>query len=458
MCWFPAYASSHPDRHGYSQKVKATCFEKYGVENPNTIGVSQDAKIKTWIQNYGVDHPMKSSKIKEKAKWSRIRLHAQTIQDPEMRKNYLDFNEDPVSYIKEKFNHKPTLIELSETLGGLDPTSVSSRIPTHEHKLLGRYQSTMEREVTNFLKELDPDINIVIHDRKSITPYELDIYLPDYNFAIECDPTSSHNSTINVFDNTSDPLDKNYHKQKSMKCIENGIFLMHIFGYDWSTRKNVIQSMIRNKLGYTFSKYYARNLKVVNLSHEDCIEFLKDNHLQKGLSSQIRLGLLSDEGELLSVMTFNHIRHTIGKFYDCDRMNQWELSRFCNKLDSNVIGGASKLFKYFIKTYEPEVVISFSDIAHTEGRLYSILGFHKDSITEPSYVWVNLNSDGWYNRVSCQKRNLPKLLNDPNLDIDNKTEQMIMSEHGFVQVFDSGKIKWLWKNTCKGAIADVSCQ
>ncbi len=432
------------------EKFKTTCKAKYGVERPICTDEVQAAIKETWMKNYGVEHPMKSPDIQLKARWSRIKLHADSIIDPELRQNYLDFNEDPASYIRTKFDHKPSLIEISETLGNLDPTSISSRIPIQDHVLLGNYQSTMERDVTRFLKELDPNINLVIHDRKMIHPYELDLYLPEYRFAIECDPTSSHNSTINVFDPKSDPIDKNYHKEKSRRCIENNIFLMHIFGYDWSTRQHVIKSMIRNVLGCNSNKYYARKLKVVEVSHENCVQFLNSNHLQKGLSSSVRLGLISEDAELLSVMTFNHTRHTIGKS-NSDDNTCWELSRFCNKLGCSVVGGASKLFKYFIENYQPLKIISFSDIAHVKGSLYSTLGFCEDSITEPGYVWVNLNSDGWYNRVSCQKQNLSKLFNEPELDTVNKTEQMIMSEHGFVQVFDSGKIKWTWENISKGA-------
>ena len=207
------------------EKVKNTCRSRYGVENPNSNNVNLEAKRKTWMEHYGVDHPMKSKEIKEKVRKSRIQLHANTIEDPQERQNYLKFREDPVGYIQTKFDHKPSLIEISETLGNLDPTSVSSHIPLEHHNLLGNYQSTMERDLTRFLKEVNPDINIIIHDRKEIYPYELDIYLPDYKFAIECNPTSSHNSTLNVFDPKSDPLDKNYHHDKSLQCINREIFL-----------------------------------------------------------------------------------------------------------------------------------------------------------------------------------------------------------------------------------------
>ena len=423
-------------------RAKQTCLERFGSENPNSTDVVLAAKRKTWMEHYGVDHPLKSPEVKERVRWARIEYHARTIEDPQLRQNYLEFSKDPVNYVMTHFDHKPSIIEVSETLGNVDPTSVSAHIPLEYHNLLGNYQSTMEREITAFLKEINPNINFVIHDRKEIYPFELDLYLPDYNFAIECDPTASHNSTINVFDPKSDPIDRNYHKDKSTRCTDRGIFLMHIFGYDWSTRQDVVKSMIRNRLGLSTCKYYARKLKVVDISHEDCITFLNNNHLQRGLTAPVRIGLLSENNELISVMTFNHIRHTMGK--SISNFDSWELSRFCNLQNTNVVGGASKLFSYFIKKYTPQIIVSFSDIAHTTGKVYPILGFHKESVTEPSYVWVNLNSDIWYNRVSCQKQYLPKLFNEPDLDIKNKTEQMIMSEHGFVQVFDSGKIKWMW--------------
>lgn len=55
---------------------------------------------------------------------------------------------------------------------------------------------------------------------------------------------------------------------------------------------------------------------------------------------------------------------------------------------------------------------------------------------------MNLSNDFYLNRLSTQKKNLRKLFNDPELDIENQTEQQIMSSHGFVQVFDSGTIRW----------------
>ena len=82
--------------------------------------------------------------------------------------------------------------------------------------------------------------------------------------------------------------------------------------------------------------------------------------------------------------------------------------------------------------------------------LYETLGFTSSGTTRPSYVWVNLKDDTYYNRVTCQKRYLSKLFNDDTLDTKSKTEKMIMLEHGYVQVYDSGKTKWIWTRSCCG--------
>lgn len=140
-------------------------------------------------------------------------------------------------------------------------------------------------------------------------------------------------------------------------------------------------------------------------------------------------------------MTFGSTRSTIGKKDDVS----WELLRFCNKVDTCVVGGASKLFKHFVNKYEPRRIVSFSDVAHTSGKLYPILGFNYLRTSDPGYVWVDTKTDKAYHRMNAQKRNIQKFLHDENIDLSN-SESQIMIEHGFVKVFGSGNDVWEWKN------------
>lgn len=144
-------------------------------------------------------------------------------------------------------------------------------------------------------------------------------------------------------------------------------------------------------------------------------------------------------------MTFSRMRNTIGTD-GTDLADCWELVRFCNSKNTVVVGGASKLFKYFIKIYKPKRIRSFSDRAHTSGKLYENLKFVKLRVSDPGYVWVKLNSDKAYSRLNAQKQNIKKFLQDDTIDL-SKTETQIMIEHKFVQVFDSGTILWEWKNS-----------
>lgn len=91
-------------------------------------------------------------------------------------------------------------------------------------------------------------------------------------------------------------------------------------------------------------------------------------------------------------------------------------------------------------------MISFSDKAHTKGALYSTLGFQQVSQSDPGYVWVNIYTEEYKSRVSCQKHNLPKVFDDvTEEDMNTKSEREIMIEHGYAQVFDSGAIRWEWR-------------
>ena len=115
----------------------------------------------------------------------------------------------------------------------------------------------------------------------------------------------------------------------------------------------------------------------------------------------------------------------------------WELSRFCCKANCNVIGGASRLFKYFMDTYKPNSVISYSNIAHTRGNLYKMLGFTLHEITPPNYVWCNGHET--LSRYQCQKH---KLLEQ---GYKGNSETEIMHNRGYYRIYDCGNKVWIIK-------------
>lgn len=141
-------------------------------------------------------------------------------------------------------------------------------------------------------------------------------------------------------------------------------------------------------------------------------------------------------------MTFSKPRGTLG-YSSRYGENIWELTRFCTKLYTNCVGGASRLFIHFIREYAPNMVTSFSNNSNTTGDVYPILGFRKVGEVQPGYVWVSLKDDTYLSRVACQKHNLPRLFNE-SVDINNQTEKQIMEDHGYARVWNSGLLKWVW--------------
>lgn len=433
----------------FAEKSKQTCLQRYGVTSYTKTPEFIEKTIKTCRERYGVDWYMQTPEYKESVVSTCMKKYGvpnagmyedfivDKMKNPENLQELMAFRKNPSQYVSSHFDAPPTILQLSDYIG-VSETTIGDIILTRGLEDIVTYQySRMEDELYDFLSEHISTKDIIRNTYAVIPPYELDVYLPNYNLAIECDPTSTHNSTLGIY--KSPPKDSNYHKMKTDLCESVGVRLIHIFGYDWINHKDTCKSIILNALGLTTIRYYARKLNVQLVSGNDAHIFLSENHRQGAVHCKVRLGLYCAD-ELVALMTFSKLRHTIGTGND-DTSECWELVRFCNKNYTSVVGGASKLLSYFIKNYSPKEIRSFSDRAHTTGALYRALGFTELRRSDPGYVWVSQKTNKAYSRYNAQKQNIAKFLHDPNVDL-SKTEVAIMSEHGYVQVYDSGTITW----------------
>lgn len=257
--------------------------------------------------------------------------------------------------------------------------------------------------------------------------YELDIYVPSENFAIEYNGLYWHSEIAKY---------KNYHLRKTDECNSKGIRLFHIFEDEWLEKSEIIKSMLSNIFGKTEHKIYARKCEIKEISTNDAKSFLNENHLQGYCVSKYRLGLFFNN-ELISVMTFGKSRHFVG--HNEDKM---ELLRFANKININVIGGASKLFSHFIKKYNPKEIISYADRRWSKGNLYTKLGFELDKVTPQNYFYIPYNGLKRINRFSLRKNILVEKYGCPK----DMTEKEFCKRNGYYRVYDCGNLKFIWKN------------
>ena len=285
--------------------------------------------------------------------------------------------------------------------------------------------SNWENEIADFLREFGFEVDQ--SNRALLNGKELDIVLYQFNLAIECDGLRWHSEEFNS--------DKNYHLSKTLECEKHGIRLIHIFEDEWLNKSDIWKSMLSNMLHKTKNKVYARKCKLKNVSVKDKNLFLNENHIQGMSNSSVNLGLYYND-ELVSLMTFGKPRINMGG----DKTEgSWELVRFVSKKNTVVVGGANKLFKWFIEHYKPNKVISYSDNRWAKGNVYSKLGFAHDHDSAPNYFYVVSNKRE--NRFKYRKDRLVAEGYDKN-----KTEHEIMLERKIYRIYDCGCKAWIWKN------------
>jgi hypothetical protein len=420
------------------KKYKQNLKEKYGVENPFLVKEFKDKAKQTCLDKYGNEIASKNDNISKKIsnklkgrildrktfvdiKWEKL-LEYEKISDmkPLFDKQYLEDNKLQHAY-KNKFIFQckkcSSLTEVYLSNGYLPSCNCS------EYK----GYSLIEDEIITFLKE--NNIENISLNRRDIIPnrLEIDIYLPDYNLAIEVNGVYWHSESMGKY--------RDYHLYKTEQCLEKNIELIHVLDFEWLFKKPIIKSILSNRLKLNNNKIYARKceIKIIN-NIKELKDFLNENHIQGYTHSSINLGLYHNK-ELISVMTFAKNRFK-------KQSNELEMIRFCNKINSNVIGGANKLFNYFIKNYNQNniPIISFADRRFFSGNLYEKLGFEFDKFTDPSYIYWKDNKI--LNRMSCQKHKLNKLLDIFN---PNKTEYENMKDNGWRRVWDCGNSKFIWK-------------
>lgn len=284
-------------------------------------------------------------------------------------------------------------------------------------------KSKGEIELLEFIRELLPNKNIINNDRTILNPQELDIYIPEYKIAIEYNGLHWHSTENNK------PND--FHINKTNKCLSKGIQLIHIFEDEWINKKDIVKSRLRNLFGLNEYKIYARNTEIKIVENKETKEFLIKNHIQGFIGAKISLGLYEND-ELVSLMTF---RTYSKKINDIKSIYHFELSRFCNKLNTNVVGSASKLLNYFEKNYKPKLIISYADRRWSMGNVYELLNFELKHISKPNFYYIQ---DGIrLSRLNFQKH---KLIHKYNCDIKITGPEFIKNNLNMNTIFDSGNL------------------
>ncbi len=331
-------------------KCEQTCLKKYGVKN---IYQSEEIKNKikqtnknkygkefyfqteefknkfksTMIKNYNVIHPMFSDKIKSKMQKKCLEKYG---VDSFTKQLDLFYDKETIEILQNKktleylhHNKRKKLIEIAQDLN-IHKSTIAKYFKKHNIKVINHANYSMaEKEIINIID----NPNMLTNTREIITPYEIDIYIPDYKLAIEFDGLYWHANK-----------DKNYHLMKSQLCDKKKINLFHIFENEWidPIKKEIWKSLIHKKINQNILTI-NNNLICRKVSAIQAKGFMNNNHLKGYVKNCINLGIFYGK-QLFSMMLIKR-----------NKSNDYKILRYCDKNNTKINGSFNLMIDFFIK-------------------------------------------------------------------------------------------------------------
>lgn len=428
---------SRDPRSGVYEKAKLTNLKKYGTtcyftskENieklsKNGRGLANPKtkeKIKqTNLQRYGVENVFANPDIKEKIKETHNKKYGGNFHTVALG-NKLDKLQD-ADYCR-GLADQFCMSTICEMLGVASNT-VYKYFERHGITHFHSSRSNQEVEIVDFIQSLGIT-NMIVNDRQTLKPFEIDVLLPDFGVGIEMNGVYWHSEKAGCR--------PNYHLEKKQKALEKNINLIQVFENEWVMKQNLVKSRIRSILGLNEHKIPARKCKIKLIENTEKTKFLNENHLQGNCKSSVNLGLYF-ENNLVACMTFAKTRF--------DKSADYEMMRFCSLQNTTVTGAFQKLLKYFRSSNSFPSIVSYADLRWGNGDVYKNNGFQQIAKSKPSYFYFKGSSLVLENRMNYQKGRLAKML--PETFDANLSEWDNMKKAGYNRIWDCGTSKWIIK-------------
>ena len=397
-------------------KIKATSLERYGVDNPSKSDVIKNRIVESNRKNLGVDYPMQSKDVMDKSRATSFEKYGTEYPNQsEIVKSKIDastLEHYGVNRACKLDEFKQKIVDTNRERYGVDYTCL-----IYSGKLKGN-DSSYNRSFAELL-----DINNITYEREFL----LQKYSYDFkvgNTLIEIDPTATHNTYFSPYGGNR--IDVNYHRDKTKLAKDNGYSVIHIF--EWDDINKVMQ-LLKNRV-----TIYARKCEVRMVSEVDTGNYLDTYHLQGTCRGQkIRLGLYYNN-QLVSLMTFGKSRF--------NKNCEYELLRYC--ASHNVVGGAEKLFKYFVDTYKPNSVVSYCDTSKFSGKVYDTLSFEFIKTNKPRKHWYSMKERRHITDGLLLSQGYDRLFKESH-GKGTSNEELILAR-GYLPVYDCGQSTYIWRN------------
>lgn len=231
------------EHNGRGLTCSRSCCAKMQIQrrgSPFARKDVQEKSKKTMIERYGVPYAQMNDKIKDKTRESEGAQRTKFKKGQDYREFWI--NRLGVDNPQKDMNiRSKTVKTMKKRYGGNAPLS-SKKILRRAIRTSLSYNK-YEKEIKDYIKNLDPDIRIISNTKELLVNpdtncrLELDIYLPDYNLAIEIMGIYFHNYSIF-------PEKEKRDKLKFELCKEKGIELIQI----WTDKVDEGKFVLENKI------------------------------------------------------------------------------------------------------------------------------------------------------------------------------------------------------------------
>lgn len=383
------YGVSYPAQNkAVVEKQKETMQENYGVEHPAQSLLLQEKRKATLQEKYGVASPFQLPGVMEKSKKSAQENARKILETGETVAEWLTHITD---------TNKPSYQYISSRLLGQSIVSVVVL-----HQLLANYAS---RKTS--LECLGEQLLETKHYNKTVpeTRYKPDYKLSDAVFV----------NVDGLYWHSENNKKSSYHSDMRLAFEKKGFSILQFREDEITQKPSIVRSIVRNKIGATAKKVFARKCYIGQVPQSLAGKFLQENHLMGSIKAK-HVGLFEKQtGRLVSILSYKTF-----KTGNCN------IERFCSEVDLVVVGGFSKLMNSVKTDANISQVSYWTDLRYGTGNHLVNLGFRhvKDTL---GWKWTDGTSS--YNRLRCRA----------NMDERCLPERAHAEELGWYRIYDAGQ-------------------
>lgn len=352
----------------FLNKGRATIEKRYGVSNAYQIDkVKQNAKInhKLWIEQ------SRKTRTAQNLERLGLKFDVSVNSVTKEKSSWLNYTCE-CGFSEEKTRY--TLEHRKKIAGG-----VCSRC-------LDISRGSLEQTALfNFVRSFVPAEQ---NNRRVLAPYEVDIWVPSLNLAIEYNGIFWHSSK------TVKDSNRQYHQDKALYARKLGITLIQIWSH-WDKEK--VKNFLLPKLQQV-RRIPARATSFSALQPKVVGEAMKKWHIDGSAPSKFAFGLIHNNEVVAAVLISK------GRFSP-----QHEIIRYASLPGVVVVGGLGKLISNAMRHLEINELVSFCKLEF-DGSGYAKAGGRLVAITKPAENWIHLKTGRIISRLSSQKHRLPRII------------------------------------------------